>query len=186
MTQKSKLLAVISAGIIFTGGFNIYDLSVQNNDLRTIINDQIEINNEKDTVIEDLNKRLKTMEDNLQERNQEIEELKESGHRHGATLVNYNNTYGGDVRRVKVTAYSQNDGMTPGSIMANGEHVAVGYVAYNDAPLGSVVIIDGVRYIVGDRVGSDGVVDIYMNSVAECNEFGVKYKDITVIRPSEL
>ena len=81
---------------------------------------------------------------------------------------------------VKCTAYSAGDNHTPGTIMANGEEVRVGAVAYNDVPLGTKVEIDGVVYTVCDRVGSDGVVDIYMDTIDECFDFGVQYKTVKV------
>ena len=64
--------------------------------------------------------------------------------------------------------------------MASGEEVYVGAVAYNDVPLGTKVEIDGVIYTVHDRVGHDGVIDIYMDSLDKCYEFGVQYKTVKV------
>lgn len=81
---------------------------------------------------------------------------------------------------VTCTAYSAGDGLTPSTTMANGEEVYVGAVAYNDVPLGTRIEIDGMIYTVCDRVGSDGVVDIYMNTIDECFEFGVQDKRIKV------
>lgn len=87
---------------------------------------------------------------------------------------------------VKVTSYSKNDGYTPGVIMANGEHVREGAVAYNDVPLGTIVEIDGIRYEVCDRVAYDGVVDIYRDSIEECLKYGVQYKTIKVYKKEML
>lgn len=84
-------------------------------------------------------------------------------------------------RRVTVTAYTAGDDFTPGVIMANGEHVHVGAVAYNDVPLGTKILIDGVQYTVKDRVGSDGVVDIYVNSKREAMQIGRQTKTITIL-----
>lgn len=81
---------------------------------------------------------------------------------------------------IKTTAYSVGDGFTPGDIMADGSTVFVGAVAYNDVPLGTKLEIDGIIYTVCDRVGSDGVVDIYMNTVDECEQYGVQYKDVKI------
>ena len=79
MTKKSKTLAALLAtGIIFTSGFYVHKLSDKNAELEVALSNQIELNQEKDISIEDLNNRLKTMEDNLHERNQKIEELQES------------------------------------------------------------------------------------------------------------
>lgn len=87
---------------------------------------------------------------------------------------------------VKVTSYSKNDGYTPGVIMANGEHVREGAVAYNDVPLGTIIEIDGIKYEVCDRVAYDGVVDIYRDSIEECLKHGVQYKTIKVYKKEML
>lgn len=82
---------------------------------------------------------------------------------------------------VVVTAYAIGDGHTPGSIMASGKEVYVGAVAYNDVPLGTRVVIDGVEYTVEDRVGSDGVIDIYMSTTEDCAIFGRKLMKVYVL-----
>ena len=81
---------------------------------------------------------------------------------------------------VKCTAYNEGNALCPSTTMANGEEVYVGAVAYNDVPLGTKVEIDGVVYTVCDRVGSDGVLDIYMDSLDACYDFGVQYKTVKV------
>ena len=81
---------------------------------------------------------------------------------------------------VKTTAYTLYENETPSSTMANGQEVYVGAVAYNDVPLGSKIEIDGNMYTVCDRVGSDGVVDIYMNSYNEAVQYGVQYKEVKI------
>lgn len=47
-----------------------------------------------------------------------------------------------------------------GTITATGETVHVGGVACNFLPFGTVVVIDGVEYVVNDRCGIDGCIDI--------------------------
>ena len=81
---------------------------------------------------------------------------------------------------VKCTAYTVGDGFTPSDTMADGTLARVGCIAYNDVPLGTKVEIDGVVYTVCDRVGSNNVIDIYMDSLDACYDFGVQYKTVKV------
>jgi 3D (Asp-Asp-Asp) domain-containing protein len=83
--------------------------------------------------------------------------------------------------QVKVSAYALHDGLTPNSVMANGEVPYVGCAAMNGLPLGTRVRYNGQIYVIKDRVATDGVLDIFMNSVAECNEFGVRYATIEIL-----
>lgn len=80
---------------------------------------------------------------------------------------------------VRCTAYSPYD---CGGITASGEYVHEGGVACNFLPLGTVVAIDGYDYIVNDRCGIDGTLDIFMESYDRAITFGVQYKDIYVYR----
>ena len=64
--------------------------------------------------------------------------------------------------------------------MANGERVHVGAVAYNDVPLETKICIDRREYIVKDRYGYDGVVDIYMSTVSDCLQYGRRLKVIKI------
>ena len=82
---------------------------------------------------------------------------------------------------VKTSAYTAGDDFTPDVIMANGEKVHEGSVAYNDAPLGTKILLDGEVYTVKDRVAKDGVVDIYIDSHEAAVKYGVKQKEIIVL-----
>ena len=82
--------------------------------------------------------------------------------------------------RCKITAYSVGDGLTPSDVMANGQHVFEGAVAYNNVPLGTKIEIDGQMYTVCDRVAYDDVIDIYMNSIDKANDWGVQYKTVKI------
>ena len=83
--------------------------------------------------------------------------------------------------QVKITAYSANDGLCPSTTMANGEQVYEGACAINGIPLNSHIRYNGRVYKVCDRVGTDGVLDIYMDSVQDCLNFGVKYGTIEIL-----
>lgn len=69
-----------------------------------------------------------------------------------------------------------------GTITATGETVHVGGVACNFLPFGTVVVIDGVEYIVNDRCGIDGCIDIFMESYEDAIEFGRQYKEVYIKR----
>lgn len=69
-----------------------------------------------------------------------------------------------------------------GMITATGETVHTGGVACNFLPFGTVVVIDGVEYIVNDRCGIDGCIDIFMESYEDAIEFGRRYKEVYIKR----
>ena len=69
-----------------------------------------------------------------------------------------------------------------GTITATGETVHVGGVACNFLPFGTVVVIDGKEYIVNDRCGIDGCIDIFMESYEDAIEFGRRYKEVYIKR----
>lgn len=69
-----------------------------------------------------------------------------------------------------------------GTITATGETVHVGGVACNFLPFGTVVVIDGVEYVVNDRCGIDGCIDIFMESYEDAIQFGRQYKEVYVKR----
>lgn len=77
-----------------------------------------------------------------------------------------------------------------GNKAANGEYPSEGIVASSDRsiPFGTEVIIDGKKYIVGDRTNKrfqhmdPQTIDIYWeDSLDDCLKFGVQYKDIVII-----
>ena len=69
-----------------------------------------------------------------------------------------------------------------GTITATGETVHVGGGACNFLPFGTVVVIDDVEYIVNDRCGIDGCIDIFMESYEDAIQFGRRYKEVYVKR----
>lgn len=77
------------------------------------------------------------------------------------------------IMTVDVTAYTPYENGS--NISAMGKRCVEGRtVALNGVPLGSTVIYNGHRYIVEDRVGYDGVLDIFMESYAKAIKFGRK------------
>lgn len=65
-----------------------------------------------------------------------------------------------------------------GNPTASGEMPYRGGVACNLVPLGTRVLIDGVWYIVNDRSGTPGIIDIYMDTYEECILHGVQTKTV--------
>ena len=162
MTKKSKTLAaLLAAGIIFTGGFYIHKLSDKNAELEVALSNQIELNQEKDISIEDLNNRLKTMEDNLQERNQKIKELQES--------LEQINEQASSTMEVELTFYG-----ATGELTASGTVPQVGRtVACNFLPMGTHVRINGHEYIVEDTGAMQGnVIDVFVHTEEEAEQLG--------------
>ena len=69
-----------------------------------------------------------------------------------------------------------------GTITATGETVHIGGVACNFLPFGTVVVIDGKEYVVNDRCGIDGCIDIFMEIYEDAIEFGRQYKEVYIKR----
>ena len=76
-----------------------------------------------------------------------------------------------------------------GNRMANNKYPEKGYVATSDRsiPFGTIIEIDGIEYIVGDRTNKRFqdfeimTIDIYWeDSLESCLKFGVQYKDIII------
>lgn len=69
-----------------------------------------------------------------------------------------------------------------GSVTATGEEVHVGGVACNFLPFGTIVVIDGIEYVVNDRCGIDDCIDIFMLSYDEAINFGRRNKEVYIKR----
>lgn len=82
-----------------------------------------------------------------------------------------------DARMVMTTAYTPHE---QAGYMANGLWIQEGYVALDFLPLGTQVWLDGVPYIVGDRIGSGDYnhVDIVMNSYEDAIQHGRRYMNL--------
>ena len=77
----------------------------------------------------------------------------------------------------ELTAYTHT-----GNPTASGEWPYEGGVACNFVPLGTVIVIDGNRYVVNDRSGAPGIIDIFMDSYDDCINFGRQYKHVYIER----
>lgn len=69
-----------------------------------------------------------------------------------------------------------------GTITATGERVHVGGVACNFLPFGTVIVIDGVEYVVNDRCGIDNCIDIFMKDYDAAIKFGRRDKEVYIKR----
>ena len=170
MTSKSKLGTVILVGAILCSNYAWYN---HTKDLEVKLESRSQAIEVLDTSIKRQSDYVMELKTDLQAKNEEILELQ--GKVQKAERISYR------TMPVKITAYSQGDGLTPSSIMANGEQVYEGACALNGVPLNSHVRYNGRVYKVCDRVGSDGVLDIYMDSVQDCLDFGVKYDTIELL-----
>ena len=180
MNQKKKS-NLIKAGVVLGTVFWInmgwlYYSDCQQENFKKAIDNQQEVVYNKDIEIKELNNVVMNQGEKLTTLTTELETIK------GAKVAEASSKPNSNYRTitVKTTAYTLYENETPSSTMANGQEVYVGAVAYNDVPLGSKIEIDGNMYTVCDRVGSDGVVDIYMNSYNEAVQYGVQYKEIKI------
>lgn len=177
MTRKEKVIAAVTAGIIFTGSNIISDLSNKLNDMQHIIEIQVETNQEKDVRINELEKKIKHTEEIVQEKNIEIHELQEENKRHiqrqqeikqeKLQLLSYEEPT--NVMHVELTFY-----VATGNLTASGTVPRVGHtIACNFLPLGTRVRINGNIYTVEDRGGMLGnTVDVFVDSEYEALQLG--------------
>lgn len=179
MSRKRKLILaglIVALGVAVTATHN----SKQEEEIKILkeqVDNQREMLYNKNMELEDLNVKLKEStkvindlelaKQNLEQRVRESEAQKVS--RGGGRQVS-----------VIVTHYSAEE--TGSSITASGE-IAQPYktVAYNGASLGSHIRMNGQEYVVSDRCGRDGVVDIFVNSTAEALSLGTYNAVIEVI-----
>lgn len=69
-----------------------------------------------------------------------------------------------DLGEYRITTYCQYCNEPTGYGSASGVTLHSGCVAMNGVPLGATIAIDGEEYIVADRCGIDGTVDIFVES----------------------
>ncbi len=171
MTQKKKVIgSLILAGMLIGSNVLWYN---HTKELEVKLESKSQAIEALDTSVKKQAEYVESLKVELQKRNDEVHELKNEVTK--AEQLSYR------TMQVKITAYNSEDGYCPGTTMANGEQVYVGACALNGVPLNSHIRYNGQVYKVCDRVGSDGVLDIYLGSVAECNEFGVKYGTIELL-----
>ena len=85
---------------------------------------------------------------------------------------------------MEVTAYNatvEQCGKADG-ITASGRPAIEGRtVACNDFPLGTRLLIGNHEYVVEDRAGVNGIVDVYFESYDSAIQFGRKVMEVTVV-----
>lgn len=171
MTQKKKIVgSLILAGMLIGSNVLWYN---HTKELEVKLESRSQTIETLDTSVKKQAEYVESLRTELQKRNDEIHELKNEVIK--AEQLSYRTMH------VKITAYSMEDNFTPSNVMANGETPRPGFIALNDVPLGTKVRYNGQVYIVGDRCGTSGVMDIYMDTVRECYEFGVRYGVIEIL-----
>lgn len=82
---------------------------------------------------------------------------------------------------MEVSAYTSAEG---GNTGAWGKELAVGDVASDDLPQGTVVVIEGREYMVNDVFGGGyvGKLDIYMDDYDAAVNFGRRTMKVTVLQ----
>ena len=116
-----------------------------------------------------------------------IEEInaKAASNRTSYTLAN-SDDYGELLGNFKLTAYCNCSiccGKWAGGPTASGTAPTQGRtVAMAGVPFGTKLIINGKIYTVEDRGTPYGHVDIYMNDHDECNQFGVQYAQVYLLK----
>ena len=176
-----KILTAILLGVNVLLAYNLNVLHNTNIEATQKIKEQEQLINDLHFAIKGANKDLQEINEKLQSKEltvAEVEEIKYAEAEHKEIEKHLGESF--YYVDVKCTAYNENDNFCPSDTMADGSKVRVGTVAYNDVPLGTKIEIDGVVYTVCDRVGESGIVDIYMDSIDACFDFGVQYKTIKV------
>ena len=170
MISKKNLGILILAGSLIGSNYLWYD---SNRVLEERLDSRMQAIESLDNSVKKQAEYVNELKVDIQAKNEEILELK--GQVQKASQLSYR------TMQVKVSAYTVGDNFTPNAVMANGEAPYVGCAAMNGLPLGTRVRYNGQIYVIKDRVATDGVLDIFMNSVAECNEFGVRYATIEIL-----
>ena len=176
--KKNNLIkagVVLGTVFLINAGWAHYS-DCQKENFKKAIDSQQEVVYNKDIEIKELNNVIMNQGEEITTLTAELETLKEAKVAEASSKPSNNYR----TITVKTTAYTLYENETPSSTMANGQEVYVGAVAYNGVPLGTKIEIDGNMYTVCDRVGSDGVVDIYMNSYNEAVQYGVQYKEVKI------
>lgn len=133
------------------------------------------------TEVQQISQFVATEQTEIEDESKEIETPTQESEVKRERYTEETNRGSGRIMHVTCTAYTAGDGMTPGTVMANGEKVHYGAVACNFLPLGTKIRIDGEVYTVKDRCGHSDRIDIYMNSLDECYQFGIRTKQVEVL-----
>lgn len=80
---------------------------------------------------------------------------------------------------VQTYAYTANEAT---GLTASGEVPYEGGVACNFLPLGTKVIINDIEYVVNDRSGTPGIIDIFMISYEAAINYGSVFTKVYVVR----
>ena len=171
MNSKKKIIISILTGLALVGSNGYWYAHTK--DLENKLESRAQAIDTLDMSMKAQFEHTQELQVELQKKNNEILELKNEVMK--AEEVSYK------TMQVKITAYSVGDSLTPSTVMANGEVPYYGCVAMNGLPIGTRIRYNGQEFVIKDRCGYDGVMDIYMNTVQECYDFGVRYDTIEIL-----
>ena len=172
--------------LIIILSINIFHLKESNDSLNIIIKEQKQtiknLNNENATLKEDINR---LTAEKTEENNQENNVTKKTEQPNAQTP-----TQNTSLGQFKITAYcncSKCCGKWAGGKTASGTTPTAGRTIAVDPsviPLGSRVIIDGHTYVAEDTGSAikGNKIDMYFNSHSEALNWGVKYKNISIVK----
>lgn len=158
--------------VCLLGYYNVKEAQDMRDRMIEQVNQKTKIIADKDLLIQQQGFRIIEQEEKIKELTESVEQNEIKGQELSVATR---------VITCEVTAYSIGDGYTPSDTMANGEHVYVGACACNFLPFGTQVRINGNIYTVADRSGVDGIIDIYMDSVEECNAWGRRTMEVEIL-----
>lgn len=189
--KKHKTTIVRIAFLAWVIGFTsltLYNIDVEHKEReRQILEHQRKIDeidkkiSDIHTEVQQISQFVATEQAEIEDESKEIETPTQESEVKRERDTEETNRGSGRIMHVTCTAYTAGDGMTPGTVMANGEKVHYGAVACNFLPLGTKIRIDGEVYTVKDRCGHSDRIDIYMNSLDECYQFGIRTKQVEVL-----
>lgn len=88
------------------------------------------------------------------------------------------------VKKYKITHYCSCSKCNPGNagVTASGKKLQLGMVAMLGVPFGTIVEINGKKYVVEDRCASSAIIDVYVSSHSEALQKGTYYAQVKIYR----
>lgn len=98
------------------------------------------------------------------------------------TTTNSNASY--YVKTYKITHYCSCSKCNPGNAgrTASGKVLQLGMVAMLGVPFGTIVEINGKKYVVEDRCASSAIIDVYVSSHSEALQKGTYYAQVKIYK----
>lgn len=88
------------------------------------------------------------------------------------------------VKTYKITHYCSCSKCNPGNagVTASGKKLQLGMVAMRGVPFGTIVEINGTKYVVEDRCASSAVIDVYVSSHSQALQKGTYYAQVKIYK----